>query len=155
MDAAELPVRHLAAVFLTHHHMDHNAELGPILLSWWLFGRAEALPVRGPLGTTELVDGLVAANAPTVAASFTTGDTPPKPAFASVVEARNVPRDLDEPVLVYEDAASRAFTTAPSALPGISTASSQASPETRARNFRHISWWRATMSKASWSSMSR
>src|SRR5262249_14570850 len=89
MDAAKLPVRTLRAVFLTHHHFDHNADLGPVMMSWWLFGSGHVLPILGPPGTGTLVNGLVAANAPTVAASFPTSG-PAKPALDSVVRATDL-----------------------------------------------------------------
>src|SRR5262245_47312943 len=30
MSAARLPLRGIKAVFLSHHHLDHNADVGPI-----------------------------------------------------------------------------------------------------------------------------
>jgi len=103
MDAAKLPVRNIRRVFLTHHHPDHNADLGIVMLSWWLFGTDQPLGVLGPPGTTTLVDGLVAANAPTIQASFPTGSRPPRPPLGEMVQAGDLPADIDSPTVVYED----------------------------------------------------
>jgi ribonuclease BN (tRNA processing enzyme) len=35
--AAGLPLTSVKAVFISHHHMDHNAGLGPLVMSRWLF----------------------------------------------------------------------------------------------------------------------
>ncbi len=47
----------LGAVFLTHHHYDHIASLGDLLISCWHGGIAH-LPVVGPSGTAEIVEAL-------------------------------------------------------------------------------------------------
>lgn len=102
MAAAGLPVRGLRGVFISHHHADHNADLGLVMLSKWLFGPPAALPVAGPPGTVALVDALVKANAATELASF--GTTRPNPALASAVRAQDLAAQMDTPTLVYEDA---------------------------------------------------
>ena len=45
-------------VLLTHHHLDHCADLLPLLKARWLAG-AETLSVAGPPGTEALVDELL------------------------------------------------------------------------------------------------
>jgi ribonuclease BN (tRNA processing enzyme) len=45
-------------VLLTHHHLDHVADLLPLLKARWLAGE-ESLHVLGPAGTRELVEGLL------------------------------------------------------------------------------------------------
>jgi ribonuclease BN (tRNA processing enzyme) len=45
-------------VLLTHHHLDHVADLLPLMKAKWLAG-SETLTVAGPPGTAELVDGLL------------------------------------------------------------------------------------------------
>jgi len=45
-------------VLLTHHHLDHVADLLPLLKARWLAGE-EHLTVVGPEGTDELVEGLL------------------------------------------------------------------------------------------------
>lgn len=90
----------LVAAFLSHHHLDHNADLGPVMMTHWLFGRGR-LPVYGPAGTETLVAGLAAANAPTALASFPTAG-PAKPPVADSVKAVDL-NDLREPFEVYRD----------------------------------------------------
>lgn len=45
-------------VLLTHHHLDHVADLLPLMKAKWLAG-SETLTVAGPPGTEELVEGLL------------------------------------------------------------------------------------------------
>jgi ribonuclease BN (tRNA processing enzyme) len=45
-------------VLLTHHHLDHVADLLPLLKARWLAGET-SLTVVGPEGTRDLVDGLL------------------------------------------------------------------------------------------------
>jgi ribonuclease BN (tRNA processing enzyme) len=47
------------AVLLTHHHLDHVADLLPFLKARWLAGATD-VTVAGPAGTRELLDGLFA-----------------------------------------------------------------------------------------------
>ena len=49
----------VSTVLLTHHHLDHVADLLPLLKARWLAG-AEHLQVVGPAGTKELLDELLA-----------------------------------------------------------------------------------------------
>ncbi len=46
-----------STVLLTHHHLDHVADLLPLIKARWLAGE-EHLEVIGPVGTAALVDGL-------------------------------------------------------------------------------------------------
>ncbi|MFC6752664.1 MBL fold metallo-hydrolase [Halorubrum tibetense] len=48
----------VSTVLLTHHHLDHVADLMPLLKARWLAGE-EHLEVIGPSGTKSLVDGLL------------------------------------------------------------------------------------------------
>jgi ribonuclease BN (tRNA processing enzyme) len=48
----------VSTVLLTHHHLDHVADLLPLLKARWLAGE-EHLEVVGPAGTKALVDGLL------------------------------------------------------------------------------------------------
>jgi ribonuclease BN (tRNA processing enzyme) len=49
----------VAAVLLTHHHLDHVADLLPLLKARWLAG-SDPLPVVGPPGTRALLGDLLA-----------------------------------------------------------------------------------------------
>ena len=48
----------VSTVLLTHHHLDHVADLLPLLKARWLAGE-EHLEIVGPVGTKALVDGLL------------------------------------------------------------------------------------------------
>lgn len=80
MVLAGLHENDLKAVFLTHHHIDHNASLGPVLVMHWTMGRG-VLPVFGPLGTVHMAASL-----------------------AATFKATDLPEALQEPTPVYADA---------------------------------------------------
>lgn len=63
LDLSRLPTGALSAVLLTHFHSDHIGDLGEAMTQSWIAGRAEPLPVYGPPGTKQVVDGFVAAYA--------------------------------------------------------------------------------------------
>ncbi|WP_290812116.1 MBL fold metallo-hydrolase [Halovivax sp.] len=48
----------VSTVLLTHHHLDHVADLMPLMKARWLAGE-EHLEIVGPQGTKGLVDGLL------------------------------------------------------------------------------------------------
>jgi ribonuclease Z len=58
MEAINLPVAQLSALFVTHYHADHFADLGEVIDRSWIMGRRRALPVYGPPGIGQIVDGL-------------------------------------------------------------------------------------------------
>lgn len=101
MARANLPERNVRGVFLSHHHLDHNADLGPVMMTHWLFGR-DVLPVYGPAGTQKLVNGIAVANEATELASFPTAG-PGKPPVSDTVSARDLPDDIAAPMEVYRD----------------------------------------------------
>ncbi|MGA0603499.1 MBL fold metallo-hydrolase [Caulobacter sp. KR2-114] len=74
VDAGEGSVRRLSlmgfqpgqasALFLTHYHSDHIADLGELMLQHWAGGAAAApLPIYGPTGVDQVVQGFEAAYA--------------------------------------------------------------------------------------------
>ncbi|MEX1252699.1 MAG: MBL fold metallo-hydrolase, partial [Hyphomonas sp.] len=66
------PVGELDAVFLTHLHSDHIDGLGELLMQAWINGgRGAAMPVYGPSGVEEVVNGFNAAYR--IDASYRTG----------------------------------------------------------------------------------
>lgn len=101
MALAALPETQVRAIFLSHHHLDHNADLGPLLVTHWTFGKG-VLPVYGPAGTKLLVSGLASANAPTELAAFPTGG-PARPSLRKVVSGTDLLRNLNDTALVYSD----------------------------------------------------
>jgi ribonuclease BN (tRNA processing enzyme) len=40
-------------LFITHHHSDHNVDLGHLLISGWVLGRRQPITLVGPPGTRE------------------------------------------------------------------------------------------------------
>lgn len=62
MGELRLPAARIEAAFLTHFHSDHIDGLGELMLQRWAGGgRDTPLPVYGPPGVTEIVEGLNAA----------------------------------------------------------------------------------------------
>jgi ribonuclease BN (tRNA processing enzyme) len=51
-----LPLCALRTVFITHHHSDHNLDLGPMIYNAWVTGLNEQVDVFGPAGTRDLVE---------------------------------------------------------------------------------------------------
>jgi ribonuclease Z len=57
-----LPPPRVDAVFVTHFHSDHIADLGELMLQRWAGGaRSTPLPIYGPAGIEQVVDGFEAA----------------------------------------------------------------------------------------------
>ncbi|MBZ5514951.1 MAG: MBL fold metallo-hydrolase [Acidobacteriia bacterium] len=56
-DRLGLPLGELSAVFLTHVHADHIADLGELAEESWRDGRVSPLTVYGPSGTARVVAG--------------------------------------------------------------------------------------------------
>ena len=58
LEAMKVPLEETDAVLLTHHHSDHIAGLGELMLKAWTNGaRTEPLPVMGPEGVDTVVEG--------------------------------------------------------------------------------------------------
>jgi ribonuclease Z len=57
MERSLLPVADLDAVFLTHFHSDHIADVGEVISRSWILGRTVALPVYGGESVQRVVDG--------------------------------------------------------------------------------------------------
>ncbi len=103
-----LPPARVSAVFLTHFHSDHIADLGELMLQRWGGGAARTpVPIYGPTGVDQVVDGFeqaygldrgyrVAHHGPRVMPPAGFGGTPH--AFAVSADASNVTL-IDEPDL--------------------------------------------------------
>jgi len=63
MRGSNLPLADLDAVFITHFHNDHYADLGDVMEWSWILGRRLILPIHGPTGITEIVKGFESAYA--------------------------------------------------------------------------------------------
>lgn len=53
-------IRDLNGIFYTHYHSDHFIGLGEILLNFGVAGVDHSIPVQGPPGAVEVVEGIVA-----------------------------------------------------------------------------------------------
>jgi ribonuclease BN (tRNA processing enzyme) len=101
MARAGLAERDVRAIFLSHHHLDHIADLGPLLWTRWTFGGGP-LRVIGPVGTRELVEGLIDAAGPVTLAGYPTAG-PVKPTLRDLVTVEEIETDLSAPKQVYAD----------------------------------------------------
>ena len=54
---ADFPLLALRHIFITHHHSDHNLELGPLLYNSWANGLRTPVDVHGPVGLNALIAG--------------------------------------------------------------------------------------------------
>ena len=111
MVAASLRLRDVRAIFVSHHHIDHNGDLAPLLVTRWLFNNHEIVPVIGPPGTVWMVEQIASAYRATELAPITIGG-PKKPAIAKSVAGRDLAHTLNEPAVVYEDDAVRVLAVA-------------------------------------------
>jgi ribonuclease Z len=57
MENLNLPLPDLHAVFLTHYHSDHIADVGEAISRSWILGRRTSLPVYGGEAIERVVDG--------------------------------------------------------------------------------------------------
>ena len=102
MEALNLPVARLDAIFITHFHADHFADLGEAIDRSFVMGRRKPLTVYGPTGVRDLVDGFLGAYAAEFRARTDHhGAAMMPPEFAG---ARSVEFDGDaEGIVVYEE----------------------------------------------------
>jgi ribonuclease Z len=57
MEQFNLPMEELDAVFITHFHNDHIADLGEVMQRSYILGRESVLEVYGPTGVKDIVEG--------------------------------------------------------------------------------------------------
>ena len=99
---AHLPVAKLRAIFISHHHIDHNAGLAPLLLSRWLLYNQSPLPIIGPPGTKDLLKGIaVGYHVSEVAKIATNGMI--RPPIASTLAGVDIAAEMNKPQLIYSD----------------------------------------------------
>ncbi|WP_419307619.1 MBL fold metallo-hydrolase [Chromohalobacter israelensis] len=103
MVGAGLPMKNLRAIFISHHHIDHDADLGQLIASRWMFNHYKPLPIIGPPGTEHMVQSLISADQAVEWAPI--GNTGPKgkPTIASTVAPKDMSKTMDEPTEVYKD----------------------------------------------------
>lgn len=57
MERLRLPVQEIDAVFVTHFHSDHIADIGEVISRSWILGRAAPLPIYGGESVERVVEG--------------------------------------------------------------------------------------------------
>lgn len=97
---ANIDIGRVKAIFLSHHHIDHVGGLWPLLVSRWVQGHYDPLPVFGPPGTVEMVEALVAAARPVEQVPVTLGVA--LPAIASTIRPADLAGDIRIPAAVFQ-----------------------------------------------------
>ena len=102
MAEAGLATGQIKAIFLSHLHIDHTADLAPFLLNRWVLNDYRKLPVFGPRGTAATVGGIAQMSVPVRLAPVTIGG-PRKPSFESTHVVSQFTSTMDHPTLIYFD----------------------------------------------------
>jgi len=84
---AGLPLRDLRAIFLTHHHSDHNAGYGPLLVVGWTSGISAPIDVIGPPPLDTMTERLLEAHDYDIALRMRDEGRPP---LAPLVRTREI-----------------------------------------------------------------
>ena len=103
MRASNLPLDDLDAVFITHYHNDHYADLGDVMEWSWVLGRRLTLPVHGPTGIAQIVDGFQSAYE--LEASYRTAHHGPElmpPEWVRSEPIEFAPPEDDSALVVYD-----------------------------------------------------
>ena len=103
MDSLKLPFANLQAVFLTHYHSDHFADLGEVINRSWLTGRRRNLIIFGPQGLTKVVNGFLTSYS--LENGYRTAHHGPEmmpPQYAGATPTEFEAPTSDEPLLVYD-----------------------------------------------------
>lgn len=87
----------LTAVFLTHHHSDHNADVGNLFLLGWTTGLSQPVTVCGPAPLAAMTRQFLELNRFDIETRIADEDRPP---LAPLIRVREV----DGAGVVYEDA---------------------------------------------------
>lgn len=103
MVKADISMADVEAIFLSHHHIDHNADLGQLISSRWLFNYSKPLPIIGPRGTVNMVSHLVQAFHATEMAPIGKASPDHRVRLADTVSASNLPLEMDTPTEIYRD----------------------------------------------------
>jgi ribonuclease Z len=104
MGNSNIPLEEVDAIFVTHHHNDHIAELGEMIQLSWMNGRRHILPVYGPTGITQIVDAFT--DVYELDRSYRTGhhgEEVMPPEWAGTESIEFAEPEGDDPVVVYEN----------------------------------------------------
>ncbi|HET6342685.1 MAG TPA: MBL fold metallo-hydrolase [Gemmatimonadota bacterium] len=93
---AGLPPRHLRAVFITHHHSDHNADYGNLMLLAWTTGLRTPVDTYGPPPLARMTELFLALNAPDIELRQ---DEEGQPVLAELIR----PHEIEADGVIYED----------------------------------------------------
>ncbi len=108
MAAAGMSPKDVDAIFITHHHIDHTADLNALMALRWVFqGFERPMLVAGPPGTTNAVSNLLSANLEIEIARTNNGPIPPR--ITSVFSSREFPAETPRPELVFSDGTIKVF----------------------------------------------
>src|SRR3546814_7045582 len=99
MAASQLGLGSVKALFLTHHHIDHVADVPVLMIDRWILANAPPLEIYGPPGSAQLVAGTLAAFRPVELDSVTVGG-PVKPPLAGSAVGHDLQLDINELRLV-------------------------------------------------------
>lgn len=93
---AGLAPRHLRAVFITHHHSDHNADYGNLMLLAWTTGLRTPVDTFGPPPLARMTELFLALNAPDIELRQKEEG---QPVLADLIR----PHEIEADGVVYED----------------------------------------------------
>ena len=63
MAFADIPLKSLRTIFITHHHSDHNLEYGSLMYNAWATGFKGRIDTYGPPGMNKMTDLFLELNA--------------------------------------------------------------------------------------------
>ena len=63
MAFADIPLKSLSTIFITHHHSDHNLEYGSVMYNAWATGFKGRIDTYGPPGMNKMTDLFLELNA--------------------------------------------------------------------------------------------
>lgn len=61
LSAANLPIKGVTALFITHLHSDHTLGYPDLIFTSWVMGRTTAMPAYGPIGLKKMTNHLIEA----------------------------------------------------------------------------------------------
>ncbi len=94
--AAKLGLLKTRAIFITHHHSDHNADLGNLLVLSWETGLQHPIAVYGPPRVAKLIDLALQYHAYDISVRIPDeGRTDPRPLF--------IAHEFEGPGAIYKD----------------------------------------------------
>lgn len=94
--AAGLSPRDMSHLLVTHHHVDHSADLGYLPISSWIEGRADPISIYGPPPTVGALASILDGYEEDLEKRTQSTGRPP---FRPMLE----PYDITEPGVVFED----------------------------------------------------